>query len=301
MPPIFPPGSSPSTTRLSGTDANPFDGIRPREATTSRIVDSGFRDAGSRRALEERDSPEIPILFRDEDLVVVHKPAGVLCHRGMGASAHEPFLLQMVRDLTGRWVYPPHRLDRPTCGLVVFTHSPETCRTMQDSWQTGIVKKSYRAIVRGWMPEPEGLRDEALDSPDNGALQDAVTRWRELERCTVDKPFGVHPSARFSLIDMEPLTGRWHQLRRHFSRMHHPLAGDTTHGDRHVNKFLENHFGWWRLMLWARELSFPHPVTGEFLTFRDDPGLGIDKFWHSLKSQANCLAAQEPCPPDIDG
>jgi len=267
------------------------DGIRPRESSAPDISDAGYRDAGSRAALEERGAPEVPLVYRDDDIVVVHKSAGTLCHRGMGASSHEPFLLQMVRDLCGRWVYPPHRLDRPTCGLVVFTFDPETCRTMQEAWQTGIVKKSYRAIVRGWMPQPEGVRDEALDSPDNGALQEAVTRWRETERCTVNLPFGAHPTARFALVDLEPLTGRWHQLRRHFSRMHHPLVGDTTHGDRHTNKFMETHFGWWRLMLWARELSFPHPVSGETLSFQDDPALGIDKFWHRLRAERSSSMA----------
>jgi tRNA pseudouridine65 synthase len=230
------------------------------------------------------ETQEIPILYRDDDIVVVHKPAGILCHRGMGASAHEPFLLQMVRDLTGRWVYPPHRLDRPTCGLVVFTFAPETCHALQSDWQTGNVSKSYHAIVRGWMPHAEGIRDEALDSPDNGALQDAVTRWRELDRCTVPLPMGPHLNARFSLQELEPLTGRWHQLRRHFSRMQHPICGDTTHGDRHTNHFLETHFGWWRLMLWARTLSFPHPVTRQEMSFVDLETRGTKPFWDALKT-----------------
>lgn len=228
--------------------------------------------------------PEIPVVYQDDQIVVVHKPAGVLCHRGMGASSGEPFLLQMVRDLTGRWVYPPHRLDRPTCGLVVFTFRPETNRVLQEDWQSGNVQKTYHAIARGWMPQTEGVRDEALDSPDNGAIQEAATRWRELERIGVPLPFGIHPGARFSLVELEPLTGRWHQLRRHFSRMHHPLAGDTTHGDRHANHFLQRHFGWSRLMLWACTLSIPHPTTRQKMTFSDSPERGIGTFWETLKA-----------------
>lgn len=240
----------------------------------------------------DNEIPEIPIVHQDEEIVVVHKPAGMLVHRGMGASAHEPFLLQIVRDLTGRWVYPPHRLDRPTCGLVVFTHSSETCGVLQEHLKSGKVRKTYQAIARGWMPEPEGVRDEALDSPDNGALQEAVTRWRELERCTVPHPFGGHPTGRFSLVELEPVTGRWHQLRRHFSRMRHPLAGDTTHGDRHVNHFLEERFDWWRLMLWACRLSFPHPVSGLAMDFVDAPERGIGGFWDRLKSLDTAVAGQ---------
>lgn len=228
--------------------------------------------------------PEIPVLYQDDEIVVVHKPAGILVHRGMGASAHEPFLLQMVRDLAGKWVYPPHRLDRPTCGLVVFGFSSEVAKILQERWQDGSVRKSYRAIVRGWMSEPQGVRDEPLDSPDNGALQDAVTRWRELDRCTVPMPVGKWPEARFSLQELEPLTGRWHQLRRHFSRMGHPLVGDTTHGDRHTNHFLRDRFDTWRLMLWARELTLPHPATGQEMTFTDSDERGIGPFWDALRA-----------------
>lgn len=226
----------------------------------------------------------IPVVFQDDGIVVVHKPAGLLVHRGMGASAHEPFLLQLVRDLTDRWVYPVHRLDRPTSGLVVFTFRPETCGILQEHMKAGRFRKTYRAIARGWMPEPQGVREEALDSPDNGALQDASTRWLELDRCTIPHPFGGHPTGRFALLELEPTTGRWHQLRRHFSRMHHPLAGDTTHGDRHVNHFFESRFGWWRLMLWACRLGFPHPVTGRELEFADAPERGIGSFWERLKA-----------------
>ncbi len=235
--------------------------------------------------------PDIPVVHQDDGIVVVHKPAGMLVHRGMGASAHEPFLLQAVRERTGRWVYPVHRLDRPTRGLVVFAFSSSLAGRLQSDWQTGTVKKSYRAIVRGWMPEAEGLRDEALDSPDNGALQEASTRWRELDRLSLPFPLGAHPTFRLALVELEPATGRWHQLRRHFSRMHHPIAGDTTHGDRHTNHFLQEKFGWWRLLLWARTLEFAHPATGEALTFEDDPARGLAPDWDFLKSLATAPEA----------
>ena len=156
----------------------------------------------------------IRILYRDDVLVVVRKPAGMLVHRGMGASRDETFLLQAVRDTVGAYVYPIHRLDRPTEGIVVFALDAESSRTLQESWQTGSVTKTYEAIVRGWPKESEGLREEALDSPDNGALQEARTRWKVLESLEIPWPCGPHPGVRFSLMELEPLTGRWHQLRR---------------------------------------------------------------------------------------
>jgi len=228
------------------------------------------------------------ILHRDDDLVAVVKPAGMLVHRGMGASRDETFLLQAVRDLVGSWVYPVHRLDRPTSGIVVFATNPAVARGLQDAWQTGSVHKEYRAIVRGWLDPSEGLRDEALDSPDNGVLQEARTRWRTRERLELPWACGPHPGLRLSLLDLEPLTGRWHQLRRHLARMGRPIAGDTTHGDRHVNHLLRERLGWWGLHLEAVRLSLAHPSTGEPLRFETGAdGQGeTDSAWALLETFA---------------
>lgn len=228
----------------------------------------------------------IRIVHRDSRLAVVGKPAGMLVHRGMGASREEPFLLQEARDLLGAWLYPVHRLDRPTSGLVVFAFDPGTARFLQEAWQDGRVRKTYRAIARGWMPEPQGLRDEALDNPDNGVLQEARTRWRELARLELPWPCGPHPGLRLAHLELEPLTGRWHQLRRHLSRLHHPIAGDTTHGCRHVNHLLRDRLGWWGLHLSAIRLVLPHPEGGEDLDLRDDPVHGTGPAWERLLAEA---------------
>jgi tRNA pseudouridine65 synthase len=226
--------------------------------------------------------PEIPIIYQDEFLVVVHKPAGMLVHRGMGAQVGEHFLMQVVRDQINTFIYPVHRLDRATSGLVVFALTSEVARELQNSWQTGLIKKSYQAIVRGWIPESEGLRDEALDDPDNGKQYEAQTRWKVLETCTVPFPIGAFSEARYSLMELEPLTGRWHQLRRHFSRMKHPIIGDTTHGDRHHNHMLRDRLGWWRLLLAANSLEFPHPATGMQIMLKDLPARGLAPYWDVL-------------------
>lgn len=227
----------------------------------------------------------IRIIHRDDHILAVAKPAGMLVHRGMGASRDETFLLQAARDLAGAFLYPIHRLDRPTEGIVVFALDSVSARTLQEHWQSGVVRKVYKAIVRGWLAEAEGLRDEPLDSPDNGALQEARTRWRTLERTALPWPCGPHPGLRLSLVELEPLTGRWHQLRRHSARMGHPIAGDTTHGDRHVNHLLRDRLGWWRLHLEAVSLSFPHPASGdEIRLLSADSGKGaVDGLWSHLR------------------
>lgn len=230
----------------------------------------------------------LQILHRDDELVAVRKPPGMLVHRGMGASRSETFLLQAVRDLVGAWVYPVHRLDRPTEGVVVFALDPVTARALQETWQDGTVRKTYEAIVRGWLREPEGIRDEALDSPDNGALQEAQTRWKEIERLEIPWACGPHPGLRLALLRLEPLTGRWHQLRRHLARMGHPIAGDTTHGDRHVNHLLRDRLGWWRLHLEAVRLEIPRPGGGGPLVLDARPqGDGAMRgLWETLRGHA---------------
>lgn len=241
---------------------------------------------GESEAVAPVEWGEIPLLYRDEHLAVVHKPSGMLVHRGMGADRSETFLLQAVRAQLDAFLHPVHRLDRPTSGLVVFALDPITARELQKLWQAGQVRKTYRAIVRGWMAEPEGFRDEALDDPDSGILQEAQTRWRELDRLEVPWPQGEHPTRRLAQVELEPVTGRYHQLRRHFRRMMHPIAGDTTHGCRHLNHDLQVRLGWWRLMLFADVLAFPHPRTGEPMRFVDDPARGIGPWWEELQGIA---------------
>ncbi len=232
-------------------------------------------------SVQEPLRPEA-ILYRDDDLAVVSKPTGMLVHRGMGAQDDERFLLQEVRDLLGARVFPVHRLDRPTAGLVVFALHSDGARYLQEQWKEGKVRKAYRAIVRGFMPSAEGLHDEALEDPDSGVWQDAQTRWNVQDTCQIPLAIGNFATARYTLLDLEPLTGRFHQLRRHLAHLGHPIVGDTTHGDRHHNHAWQAHFGWWRLMLWAYKLEIIHPSSAKSMAFCDTPENGIEAYWARL-------------------
>ena len=226
--------------------------------------------------------PEIPILYQDDCMVLVHKPAGMLVHRGMWAPKEELFLLQLVRDQIGKMVYPVHRLDRPTSGLVLFALSSTMAHALQTQWQQGAVQKTYHAIIRGWMPTVEGLHCEALDDPDSGILQEAQTRWKILQTCTLPIAVSKFPEMRLSLVELEPITGRYHQLRRHFSRLQHPIIGDTTHGDRHHNHCFWEQLGLWQLMLCATRIRFAHPETGVAMDFSDEPSRNIQRIWEQV-------------------
>ena len=219
----------------------------------------------------------LEILFRDEWLVAVNKPAGLLVHRSMIDKHETRFALQMVRDQVGQHVFPVHRLDKPTSGILLFALNPETARKMGDVFSTRETKKEYLAVVRGFTEE-QGIIDyplkEELDkksdrkAQQDKAAQEAVTEYRRL--ATVELPYAVgrYQTARYSLVHLKPKTGRKHQLRRHLKHLYHPIVGDTTHGDGKQNSFFRDHLNCHRLLLAATSLSFVHPETGEPVTIQ---------------------------------
>jgi tRNA pseudouridine65 synthase len=215
---------------------------------------------------------DLDILYQDPWLVAVHKPSGLLVHRSLIDKRETRFALQLVRDRIGRRVYPVHRLDKPTSGVLLFALDPETARQMMAQFTAGRVHKTYRAIVRGYT-EAVGVIDYALReehdrmtdarADSDKAPQQAVTHYRRLATAEVPNPIGRYPSARYSLVELHPKTGRKHQLRRHLKHIFHPIVGDTTHGDGSHNRFFRQHFDNRRLLLAATALQFTHPGSGE--------------------------------------
>ena len=170
----------------------------------------------------------LDILFRDEYLIAINKPHGLLVHRSAIAADVEEFALQLLRDQIGQKVNPVHRLDRKTSGVLLFAFDKKTEIEMQKQFAENKVKKTYLSIVRGHTEE-NGSIDYPLRK-ENGALQDAFTTYKTLNRTELDVPFGKHPTSRYSLIEATPTTGRMHQLRKHFAHIFHPIIGDRTHG-----------------------------------------------------------------------
>jgi tRNA pseudouridine65 synthase len=215
------------------------------------------------------------ILYRDDLLAAVAKPAGLLVHRSPIDRRETRFALQLARDLLGQRVYPVHRLDRATSGVLVFALTPAVAHSLMRSLAAGEVAKTYLAVVRGVtaetgtidypLAEPvdrlEPFADRPLRDP-----QAAVTGYRRLATTELPVPFGPHQTARYSLVAAAPLTGRRHQLRRHFKHLCQPLIGDTTYGEGRHNRLFRDRFGCHRLLLHAVAVTFPHPVTGVPLT-----------------------------------
>ncbi|RFA24800.1 hypothetical protein CAI21_20235 [Alkalilimnicola ehrlichii] len=213
---------------------------------------------------------ELDILYQDEHYVAVYKPAGMLVHRTMLASARI-VVLQCLRDQLGRRVYPIHRLDRPTAGVLIFGLSSEAARALVGCFEARTVRKEYLAVVRGYC-EPEGRIDYALSDPETGKdSQPAITDFKRLATVELPIPVARYQTARYSLMQAWPLTGRRHQLRKHFAHLRHPIIGDTTHGVGEQNRLFRDHFDWHRLLLLARSLCFEHPYTGESIRVFAEP------------------------------
>ena len=209
--------------------------------------------------------PEIPILFRDEHLVAVHKPHGLLVHRNAHAG-REPFLVQLLRDQLGCRVYPVHRLDRPTSGLLVMALNPVAASFLARQFAGREVEKTYLAVVRGFVPE-SGVIDTPLLA-ESGAEQEARTDFERLGTTELPWPVGRYATARFSVVRARPRTGRTHQIRRHFAHIRHPIIGDVLRGDGRQNRFFREHLNLRRLLLASVSLAFRHPVSHAPLLWR---------------------------------
>lgn len=218
------------------------------------------------------------ILYRDHRLVAVHKPANLLVHRSMLDRHETRFAVQLVRDMTGRRVYPAHRLDRATSGLLVFAFDSEAAASLSTAFANGHITKRYLAIVRGHtdtsglIDHPIRRRDDEVGSTKaNEPLQNAITHFRRL--ATTELPIAVdrYPSSRYSLLELAPETGRRHQLRRHLKHISHPIIGDTTWGKGKHNRMFAEHFGVRRLFLACTRLRIPHPDDQRLLTLDCPP------------------------------
>jgi tRNA pseudouridine65 synthase len=225
--------------------------------------------------------PPLPVIYRDEHLIAVHKPAGLLVHRS-GLDAHE--FDTAVERLRCQWAGPPpaflapaHRLDKGTSGVLVFALSSEAARRLGAAFESDATHKRYLALVRGW-PEAQVVVDHPLardpELPSAGQPQlEACTRFTRLAR--VEWPFisdARHATTRHAVMLAEPEQGRRHQIRRHLKHMAHPILGDATHGKGPLNRAWAQWVGTSRLWLHAWQLQLPHPADGHPLTLTAEPG-----------------------------
>ena len=220
----------------------------------------------------------LDILYLDDYLAIVNKPAGWLVHRTPLDKGESRFVLQTLRDQIGQRVLPVHRLDKGTSGVLVFALSAEVAQNLGMAFETGEgLHKTYRAIVRGWPADEQFIDHPLKRMPDDmrsqrEEVQNAQTRLRTLHRGELPIPQGAFESLRWAEVQLQPLTGRRHQLRRHAKHIAHPILGDATHGKGPLNRAVAAHLGVGRLWLHALTLQLQHPVSGQPLTVTATPG-----------------------------
>ncbi len=213
----------------------------------------------------------LPILYQDEALVAIDKPAGLLVHRTGLDAGETRFAVQLLRDQIGQPVWPVHRLDKGTSGVLLFALDAAAARALTRAFEAGAVHKTYQAWVRGWPPDA-GLIEHPLARLSDDArgsrtidVQPARTHYRVLERLTLPLPDRGFAHTRVALLALTPETGRRRQLRRHCKHMAHPIIGDATHGKGPLNRAVAALLGAQRLWLHASELALEHPVSGRAL------------------------------------
>lgn len=229
----------------------------------------------------------LDIVFQDEYFVAVNKPAGMLVHRSWLDKHETQFVMQTLRDQIGQHVFPLHRLDRPTSGVLIFALSSDVASQVMPMFANHEMVKTYHAIVRGWIEEA-GRLDYALKveldkiadkhASQEKEAQEAITDYHTMAKAEIPYSTGKFPTTRYCLMELKPLTGRKHQLRRHMAHLRHPIVGDTTHGDGKHNKLFREVYDSHRLLLHASSLEFVHPFTNQTVLIKAK----VDDTWQKI-------------------
>jgi tRNA pseudouridine65 synthase len=217
---------------------------------------------------------QLEIIYKDEYLVAINKPSGLLVHKSMIDRHEIYFAMKMLRDQIGQWVYPIHRLDKPTSGVLLFALDSHTAKLMSEQFKAHTIQKTYIAVARGYVAK-EGEIDhplkEKLDkiSDKNASkykeAQEALTRFRCVAQVELNASVGRYDTVRYSLVELKPQTGRKHQLRRHMKHINHHLLGDTKYGRGEHNIFVRERYNMQRLLLHAISLKVKHPYANATL------------------------------------
>jgi tRNA pseudouridine65 synthase len=207
---------------------------------------------------------DLEILYEDEFLLAIDKPAGLLVHPTNLDFHEKNSALRLVESQTGLKLAPVHRLDKATSGILLFSKDPLNYKKLHGLFAEKDTLKSYLAICRGYTPE-EGIIDYPLRHPEyrQKERKEAITHFKRLSTAEIQTAVGRYNSSRYSLVEIYPKTGRSHQIRMHFAHLRHYIIGDKKHGDRHHNKAFREIHKIDRMFLHLQKLLFQHPMTGE--------------------------------------
>lgn len=226
---------------------------------------------------------EIPIIYRDEHLIVVDKPVDLPVHKNDFMPHDADYLTKLVGDLIGQWIYNVHRLDSKTSGLIVLAFSSEVAHLLALMFERKEIGKKYQAIVQG-NPGEGKFETKVVVKKKSKFKKPALTNFQTLKMVETGISYDEKINILLSLVEITPETGRWHQIRQHFAQHRFDILGDTHHGDFTLNKILTEKTGIKRLFLHASNLEFIHPVTKELLKFQSYLPEEFDRVLSCFKS-----------------
>ncbi len=220
---------------------------------------------------------KLEILYQDDFIVCINKPTGLLVHKSMIDKNEIYFAMKILRDQIGKWVYPIHRLDKPTSGALLFALDKESARILSKQFKEHTIQKTYLSIVRGYTdiygvinyPLKEKL-DKIADSSVSKYKepQCAISKYQTLGQVEFDYGVGKYNTTRYSFVKVMPKHGRKHQIRRHMKHISHHILGDTKYGRGEHNKSIRERYKCYRLLLHALSLEIKHPYSSEVLIFK---------------------------------
>jgi len=204
---------------------------------------------------------DLPVLHADAHIAVVAKPAGLMVHDSALARGERDFAADRLREQFARPVFLVHRLDRATSGCLLLAFDRDTAALLGKALMAGAIDKHYLAVCRGW-PDESFVVDHALDGgPGKPLKKPAITRFARLATTELELPSAGFATSRYALLQVQPQTGRFRQIRRHLKHVSHHLIGDSSHGDGRHNRAFRA-LGIHRMLLHAQRLAFVHPHTG---------------------------------------
>ncbi|WP_319502735.1 pseudouridine synthase [uncultured Draconibacterium sp.] len=208
----------------------------------------------------------IPVLYQDDSIIVVEKPIELPVHKNDFMPNDAPYLTKLIGDETGKWIYNVHRLDSKTSGVMVLAFSSEVASVLTKQFEQKEVQKTYYAIVQG-NPGEGTFDSKVLVKKKSKFKKPAVTHYKTLRTVQTKLTSKDKTDIELSLVEINPVTGRWHQLRQHFAKNMFDIIGDTHHGDFTLNKIILADTDIRRLFLHAGKLEFKHPATAEQVSF----------------------------------
>ncbi len=219
----------------------------------------------------------IEVVYEDEYCLVVNKPNNLIVHHSHFArNVEEVSLVEQLKENGYLSIFPIHRLDRKTSGIILFAKDKSFVADFQKLFEEGRIHKTYISLVRGYV---SGLIK--IDSPvknERGNYKEALSWFKGVKFFEKEFDIPPYPKSRYSLVVMQPISGRTHQLRIHSNKISHPIIGDHKYGNRHHNHYFDENLKLPNLFLHAYKLRFTHPFTKNKIMIK----ASLPSFWSNF-------------------